>query len=147
MASTHANARRSATVFAAETIYISVQVDAQAILGNPQIPPQNVVFMTDNNGNGGSTNEGSYELNTACHPGDMLVWNLTSISGNKVEFVAMRNSSGNVFGWNPPSGSGTEYAGTIAGTGSETYQILINVTPAGGNAPVQYSWDPYITST
>lgn len=97
--------------------------------------------MTDNNAAGGSTGEGTSELNTACNAGDIIQWRITAQDGHTpVQFLAMKNSNGNVFGFNPPGGGPTLYQGEVVSTGSETYQILILV--AGTQT---FSWDPFIT--
>ena len=132
------------SVFAAHgLINVAILVDTSAIIGNPGVGPSGVIFMADDNQSGGSSGEGSYELNTACSPSDTIVWRMYAINGfNQVDFVAFKNSSGDVFGFNPPSGNQSQYQATVASTGTETYQILIRI-----NGTVQYSWDPYVTST
>lgn len=132
---------RAAAVLAGELIQIQISVNTGSILANPQVPPSQVIFMTDNNVAGGSTGEGTFELNTACHVGDTLQWRLAAQDGaTPVQFLAMKNSNGNVFGFNPPTGNGTLYQGEAVTTGQETYQVLILV-----NGTTTYSWDPFIT--
>jgi hypothetical protein len=63
--------------------------------------------MSDNNAVGGSTGEGSNELNTACHPSDISSGVSCRSTQHPGQIRGMKNSSGNVFGFTPPSGSGT----------------------------------------
>ena len=131
-------------VFAAHgLVNVWIMVDTAAIIANPGVSPQNVIFMVDDNGNGNpaSTGEGTYELNTGCNPGDTLLWRLQALNNSdNVVFVAFKNSNGDVFGFNPPSGSSNLYQAIAANQGSETYQILIRI-----NNTIQYTWDPFVT--
>lgn len=133
-------------VLAGQLISIQVTVDAATILAQGQgANPNNVVFMTDNNAAGGSSNEGTAELNTACHVGDTIQWTLSNqnpSNGISVAFLAMRDSSGTVFGFNPPHGDASMYQGEATSAGQETYQILILV---GGTTT--YQWDPFISAS
>ncbi len=98
--------------------------------------------MTDNNQSGGSKGEGTYELNTACSPGDILQWRIAAMDGQtQVGFLGFKNSSGDVFGFRPPHGDPSLYTATVSSTGNETYQINILV---GGQ--ITYTWDPFVTS-
>ena len=54
----------------------------------------------------------------------------------------MRDSSGTVFGFNPPHGDASMYQGEATSAGQETYQILILV---GGTTT--YQWDPFISAS
>lgn len=131
------------SVFEHGLINVSIQVDTAAIIGNPTISPNGVIFMFDDNASGGSTGEGTAELNTACNPGDTIIWTMSAMNHrDDVAFVAFENSSGNVFGFNPPQGSPSQYQATASNAGTETYQILIRI-----NNTVQYSWDPFVTCT
>jgi hypothetical protein len=139
----HPNAKSpAASVFAGRLINIQITVDTNGILANPSVPASQVIFMTDNNAAGGSTGEGTFELNTACHVGDIIQWRLAPQDGRTtVAFLGMKNSSGNDFGFNPPVlESPSLFQGTVTATGQETYQILILVA---GTTP--YSWDPFIS--
>ena len=133
------NAQRS--VLAGHLINILINVDTNTILGNPQVDPAKVIFMTDNNAAGGSTGEGTDELNTACHLGDTIQWRVTAQNQlTPVEFLGFKNSNGDVFGFNPPSGPPNLYQAVAVAQGTETYQILILV-----NGTQTYHWDPFIT--
>ena len=133
------NAQRS--VLAGQLINILINVDTSTILGNPQVNPAQVIFMTDNNAAGGSSGEGTDELNTACHLGDTIQWRVTAQNQQTpVEFLGFKNSNGDVFGFSPPSGASNLYQAVAVAHGTETYQILILV-----NGTQTYSWDPFIT--
>ena len=133
-------------VFAGQLISVQVTVDAATILQQGQnADPNKVVFMTDNNAGGGSSGEGTAELTTACHVGDTIQWTLSNQNPSNqisVAFLAMRDSSGTVFGFNPPHGDATLYQGEAVNSGQETYQILILV---GGTTT--YQWDPHISAS
>lgn len=132
------------SVFAAHgLVNIAIMADTAAIIANPNANPNGVIYMVDDNASGGSTGEGTPELNTAASPGDTIIWRVYPIDGStQVDFVAFKNTSGDVFGFNPPSGNSSQYQATVSNTGSETYQILIRI-----NGTVQYSWDPFVTSS
>jgi hypothetical protein len=131
------------SVLGGQLINIQISVDTSTILANPNVDPSQVIFMTDNNAGGGSTGEGTYELNTACHIGDTLQWRVTAQNQTTpVEFLAFKNSSGDVFGFNPPSGESNLYQAEAVAAGQEVYQILVLV-----HGTQTYTWDPYITCT
>ncbi|HEX8251503.1 MAG TPA: hypothetical protein VF846_00035 [Thermoanaerobaculia bacterium] len=132
----------AASVFAGRLINVQITVDTNGILANPAVGAGQVIFMTDNNAAGGSSGEGTFELNTACNVGDIIQWRLAAQDGHtSLKFLGMKNSNGNVFGFNPPVPEGPSlYQGTVTATGQETYQILILVA-----GTTTYSWDPYIT--
>lgn len=138
----HPKAKSAASVFAGRLINVQISVDTNGILANPSVGAGQVIFMTDNNAAGGSSGEGTFELNTACNVGDIIQWRLAPQDGlTPVTFLGMRNSQGNVFGFNPPVLEGPSlYQGTVTATGQETYQILILVA-----GTTTYSWDPFIT--
>lgn len=137
----HRNASARRNVFAGSLINIQITVDTATILANPQVPSNQVIFMSDNNAGGGSTGEGTNELNTACHVGDTIQWRLAAQDGQtQVVFLAMKNSNGDVFGFNPPQNNGTLYQGEAVSQGQETYQILIMVA-----GTTTYTWDPFVT--
>jgi hypothetical protein len=139
--STKSKAKAAASVLAGRLINIQVTVDTNGILANPKVDPSQVIFMTDNNAGGGSSGEGTFELNTACNVGDIIQWRLAPQDGQTpVAFLAMKNSNGDVFGFNPPTGGATLYQGEATVAGQETYQILIFVA-----GTTTYSWDPFIT--
>lgn len=125
-------------------ITVLITVDAATILQQGQgANPAQVITMVDNNAAGGSTGEGTYELNTACHPGDIIQWRLSALDGQtSVGFLAFRNSSGTVFSFNPPAGSPSLYQAEAIQKGNETYQIEILV---GGTQT--FVWDPFVTCT
>jgi hypothetical protein len=128
-----------------ETIHIAIMVDTQAILRDPNSLSSNVIFMTDDNGNGDppSTYEGGDELKTHCNPGDQIFWKVFAINGNDtVQFTEFVSVEGNVFGNKPPSGSSSEYLATVVTTGDETYTVKILIAGA-----VPYTWDPHIISS
>jgi hypothetical protein len=130
-------------VFAHGLINVAILVDTAAIIANPNVGASGVIFMVDDNQSGGSTGEGSFELNTACSPGDTIIWRMYAINASdEVDFVAFKNSNGDVFGFLPPHGTSSQYQATASNTGQETYQILIRI-----NNVVQYSWDPFVTCT
>lgn len=134
-----ANAQRS--VLAGQLINILINVDTNTILANPAVNPAQVIFMTDNNAAGGSTGEGTDELNTVCHLGDTIQWRVTAQNQQTpVQFLGFKNSNGNVFGFHPPSGPANLYQAEAVAQGTETYQILILV-----NGTQTYQWDPFIT--
>lgn len=132
----------AASVFAGRLINVQISVDTNGILANPSVDPSQVIFMTDNNAAGGSSGEGTYELNTACHVGDIIQWRLAPQDGlTPVTFLAMKNSQGNDFGFNPPVLEGPSlFQRTVSATGQETYQVKILVA---GTTP--YTWDPFIS--
>ena len=139
----HPNAKSAAaSVFAGRLINVQITVDTNGILANPSVGAGQVIFMTDNNAAGGSSGEGTFELNTACHVGDIIQWRLAPQDGlTSVTFLGMKNSNGNVFGFNPPVSEGPSlYQGTVTSTGQETYQVLILVA-----GTTTYSWDPFIS--
>jgi len=128
-------------VFEHGLINVAILVDTAAILANPTVNPSGVIYMVDDNQSGGSSGEGSFELNTACNPGDTIIWRMYAINdSDEVDFVAFKNSNGDVFGFNPPHGNSSQYQATAENTGQETYQILIRI-----DGTVQYSWDPFVT--
>jgi hypothetical protein len=134
-----ATAKRS--VLAGQLINIQVSVDTSTILANPAVNPAQVIFMTDNNVAGGSSGEGTDELNTACHLGDTIQWRVTAQNQQTpVEFLGFKNSNGNVFGFHPPAGPGNLYQAEAVSQGTETYQILILI-----NGTQTFQWDPFIT--
>jgi hypothetical protein len=136
-----AKAAPKPSVFAGQLITILISVDTNTILANPGVDPSQVIFMTDNNSGGGSTGQGTDELNTACHLGDSIQWRITAQNQQTpVEFLAFRNSNGVVFGFNPPAGGPNLYQAEAVTQGQETYQILILI-----NGTQTYSWDPYVT--
>ena len=129
------------SVFAGQLINVLISVDTSTILANPGVDPVQVIFMTDNNAAGGSTGEGTDELNTACHVGDTIQWRVGAQNqSTPVEFLAFKNSNGDVFGFNPPSGNTSLYQAETVDAGTETYQILILI-----NGTQTYSWDPFIS--
>jgi hypothetical protein len=129
------------SVLAGQLINILISVDTATILANPGVNPSQVIFMTDNNAGGGSTGEGTDELNTACHLGDIIQWRVTAQNQQTpVEFLAFKNSSGDVFGFNPPGGGSSLYQAEAVAQGQEVYQILILV-----NGTQTFKWDPYVT--
>ena len=131
------------SVFAGQLINIQVSVDTSTILGNPGVNPSEVIFMTDNNAGGGSTGEGTDELNTACHVGDTLLWRVTAQNQTTpVEILAFENSSGNVFGFMPPAAGTEYYQAEAVNVGNDTYQMLILI-----NGTQTFKWDPFITCT
>lgn len=133
------NAKSS--VLAGQLINILISVDTNTILSNPGVNPAQAIFMTDNNAAGGSSGEGTDELNTACHLGDTIQWRVTAQNQQTpVEFLGFKNSNGDVFGFNPPSGPPNLYQAEAVAQGTETYQILILV-----NGTQTFSWDPFIT--
>lgn len=136
-----ATSKAKSSVLAGQLINIQVSVDTSTILANPAVNPAQVIYMTDNNVAGGSTGEGTDELNTACHLGDTIQWRVTAQNQQTpVEFLAFKNSNGDVFGFNPPSGPPNMYQAEAVAHGTETYQILILV-----NGTQTYQWDPFIS--
>ncbi|HEX8129507.1 MAG TPA: AidA/PixA family protein [Pyrinomonadaceae bacterium] len=129
------------SVLAGQLINVLISVDTNTILANPGVNPAQVIFMTDNNASGGSSGEGTDELNTACHLGDTIQWRVTAQNQQTpVEFLAFKNSNGDVFGFNPPAGGPSLYQAEAVARGQEIYQILILV-----NGTQTFQWDPYVT--
>lgn len=128
---------------AGQVINISTFVDTETILQNGGVPSSQVIYMVDDNVLGGSIGEGGNELNSACSPGDTLVWTVQSINfSDSVTITRFNNSSGDVFGQNPNANGSSTMSGNVTLTGNETYQLTILI-----NGAVQYQWDPFLTST
>lgn len=131
---------------AGQLISVAALVDTTTILGNPGAPSNQVIFMADNNAGGGSSGEGTNELNTACGPADVIVWRVVAINGtDQVVINGFKNSTGDVFGFNTPQPTNPpnpSLMGTVQSAGNETYQLEILI-----NGTTTYSWDPFLTST
>ncbi len=131
---------------ASQLISVAALVDTTTILGNPGAPSNQVIYMADNNAAGGSSGEGTNELNTACAPSDVIIWRVYPINGtDQIVINGFKNSSGDVFGFNTPSPTNpptSQLMGTVQSDGNETYQLEILI-----NGTTTYSWDPFLTST
>lgn len=126
------------------TINVLTCLDTQAILNNPGISASDAVYMVDDNASGGSTDEGGYELNTACAEGDVIVWRVVPINDtDEVVITALTNKSGDLFGGTPPTEQEDgSWQGTISTSGKETYELAILI-----NGVIAYNWDPYLTAS
>lgn len=132
---------------AGKFITVNILADCAAILSSPGVSPAQAIFMTDNNAAGGSQNEGQYNLQTACSPGDTIQWTISNANpanGLSVTFLNMVDEGGVVFGFSPlpaPKPGTSLYQAVVQGTGTDTYQINVLV---GGQ--VVYNWQPSVTS-
>jgi hypothetical protein len=131
---------------------IAIAVDTAYIASQNGNNISTGIYMTDNQLNLGSTNEGQLELSTVCNNGNLIGFSVYPIdvnSGDTVAITGFNVSSGNVFGSSgyPLQIQPSYWIGQATHTGSQTYQIQIKVT-TGGLRPVYYyvSWDPFIKS-
>ncbi|MBV8929312.1 MAG: hypothetical protein JO152_09330 [Mycobacteriaceae bacterium] len=132
---------------AGKFITVNILADCASIVAKPQVDPSQVIFMTDNNAGGGSQNEGQYNLQTACSPGDTIQWTISNANpanGLSVTFLNMVDEGGNVFGFSPlppPKPGASLYQAVVQAAGTDTYQINVLV---GGQ--VVYSWQASVNS-
>ena len=115
------------------------------------------VYMMDNNVVGGSTGQGTEELNSQVTAGFGVGFNVFPIDalgaqGDSVSIVGMELSDGtNIFGtWGwpaqQPATSSYQWIGTAMTQGNCTYQLKIAVSVGG--APAKYFWwDPFFRCT
>jgi hypothetical protein len=131
---------------------IAICVDTAYIAANSGQQISTGIYMTDNQLNLGSSNEGQMELHTNCNNGSLIgftAYPIDTNSGDKVEITGFNVSQGNVFGGSgyPLSQTPSYWIGQAANAGNQTYQIQIKVT-VGALRPIDYyvNWDPFITA-
>lgn len=139
------------------TIVIEIVVDVAYIVGQQGQTISKGIYMMDNMVNNGSTNEGTMDLKTVGNLGALVGWHVTPTDDNA---VAMGQSviiqgfqvcSGNVFGQagfpEQQGGSGNYWIGQLMYSGSQTYQIQLEIT-AGALRPVSYyiNWEASISA-
>ncbi len=139
---------------------ITIAVDTQYVAAQNGDNIGNGVYMMDNQLAGGSSNEGTLELNTHTDDGSLIGFNSVPINPNTGDTVIITGftvSQGSVFGSQgypeeqPAIGQepqGSYWIGQATTQGSQTYQIQIEVT-TGGLRPTSYfvNWDPFITAS
>jgi hypothetical protein len=115
------------------------------------------VYMMDNNAVGGSSGEGSLELNSNVTAGFGIGFNAfpideAGVQGDSVEIVGFEISQGtNIFGnfgypQEQDKSSSYQWIGTAMVQGQCTYQLKIGVSVGG--APKKYFWwDPFFNCT
>jgi hypothetical protein len=131
---------------------IAIAVDTAYIAANAGRGISTGIYMTDNQLNLGSSNEGQLELHTYCNNHSLIGFEVYPIDPNTGDTVAITGfnvSQGNVFGGAgyPIEQRPDYWIGQATNAGSQTYQIQIKIT-TGGLRPVSYyvNWDPFITA-
>lgn len=141
-AGTTPNAKTS-IVIGMDTAYIIGQQGGQVGQG---------IYMCDNQISQGSTGEGTLELSTHCHIGDIIsfeVMPLDPTRGDTCAITGFNVSQGNVFsgaGYPMQGATPNLWYGQATTAGTQTYQIFVQIT-SGGLRPTKYNlnWDPFIT--